>query len=415
MGRVIELELTDMAYGGAAVGRHEGRVVFVPYAIAGERVRVEIVEEKKRYAQARFIEVLTPSPDRAQPPCPHFGPGPEGPCGGCQWQHIAYPAQVHLKQAILADQLRRIGGFSDLSLLPPVPSPSPWAYRNQARFGVGRDGRLGYRALNSQRLIPIRECHIIDPRLLALFQSLDLEPAGLNGVTLRVGTVTEELMLVLEVAGDELPAVETDLPLSCVLQFEDGSSVVLVGEGDWREEVAGRRFRVSAGSFFQVNTPLAEKLVERVLSTLALTGRETVLEAYSGVGLFTAFLAPHAARVIAMESNPSAVADAQINLDEFNHIELYQAEAEEVLPVLEVALDAAVLDPPRTGCAPAVIDALIRLRPSRLVYVSCDPATLARDCRRLAAGGYRLAATQLVDMFPQTYHIESVSLLIAQD
>jgi 23S rRNA (uracil1939-C5)-methyltransferase len=415
MGQVIDLELTDMAYGGAAVGRHEGRVVFVPYAIAGERVRVEIVEEKKRYAQARFMEVLTPSPDRVQPPCPHFGPGPEGPCGGCQWQHIAYPAQVRFKQAILADQLRRIGGFSNPPLLPPVPSPSPWAYRNQARFGVSPDGRLGYRAMNSQRILPIRECHIIDPRLLALFQSLDLEPAGLNGVTLRVGTATEELMLVLEIAGDELPAVETDLPLSCVLQFEDGSSVVLVGEGDLVEEVAGRRFRVSAGSFFQVNTPLAEKLVERVLSYLALTGRETVLEAYSGVGLFTAFLAPHAARVIAIESDPSAVADAQVNLDEFNHIELYQAEAEEVLPMLGVALDAAVLDPPRTGCAPAVIDALIRLRPSRLVYVSCDPATLARDCRRLAAGGYRLAATQLVDMFPQTYHIESVSLLVAQD
>ncbi|MER3544060.1 MAG: 23S rRNA (uracil(1939)-C(5))-methyltransferase RlmD [Chloroflexota bacterium] len=415
MGQVIDLELTDMAYGGAAVGRREGRVVFVPYAIAGERVRVEIVEEKKRYAQARLMEILTPSPDRVQPPCPHFGPGPEGPCGSCQWQHIAYPAQVRFKQAILADQLRRIGGFSDLSLLPPVPSPSPWAYRNQARFGVSPDGRLGYRAMNSQRILPIRECHIIDPRLLTLFQSLDLEPAGLNGVTLRVGTATDELMLVLEVAGDERPAVETDLPLSCVLQFEDGSSVVLVGEGDLMEEVAGRRFQVSAGSFFQVNTPLAEKLVERVLNYLALTGRETVLEAYSGVGLFTAFLAPQAARVIAIESNPSAVADAQINLDEFNHIELYQAEAEEVLPVLEVALDAAVLDPPRTGCAPAVMDALIRLRPSRLVYVSCDPATLARDCRRLAAGGYRLAATQLVDMFPQTYHIESVSLLIAQD
>lgn len=414
MGRVIELELTDMAYGGAAVGRYEGRVVFVPYAIAGERVRVEIVEEKKRYAQARLIDVLAPSPDRVQPPCPHFGPGPEGPCGGCQWQHIAYPAQVRFKQAILADQLQRIGGFSDPPLLSPVPSPSPWGYRNQARFGVSPDGQLGYRAMNSQRIIPIRECHIIDPRLLALFQALDLEPAGLEGVTLRLGTATEELMLVLEMAGDEVPALETDMPLSCVLLFRDGSSVVLVGEGDLVEEVAGRRFHISAGSFFQVNTHLAEKLVERVLSYLALTGCETVLEAYSGVGLFTAFLAPHAARVIAIESNPSAVADAQVNLDEFNHIELYQAEVEEVLPVLEMALDAAVLDPPRAGCAPAVIDALIRLRPPRIVYVSCDPATLARDCKRLAMGGYRLAATQLVDMFPQTYHIESVSLLTAQ-
>lgn len=411
MGEVFELELSGMAYGGAAVGRYQGRAIFVPYAIAGERVRAEVVEDRRRYANARLVEVLVPSPDRVQSPCPHFGPGPEGPCGGCQWQHIAYPAQLRFKQQVLAEQLRRIGGFADPPLRPPVPSPSPWAYRNQARFGVDQQGRLGYRALNSHRIVPIRECHILDPRLLELFQSLDLDLPGLKSLTLRVGTASGELMMVMETEGDEPPELETDLPVSVVLHLRDGTSAVLVGNSDIVEEVAGRAFHISAGSFFQVNTPLAEAMVERVLSCLALKGTETVLDAYSGVGLFTAHIAPHAARVIAIEADPAAVTDAEINLDEFSHIELYQAAVEDVLPTLEVTLDAAVLDPPRAGCAPAVLDALIRLGPPRLVYVSCDPSTLARDCQRLAAGGYRLAEVQLFDLFPQTYHIESISLL----
>jgi len=411
MGEVFELELSGMAYGGAAVGRHQGRAIFVPYAIAGERIWAEIVEDRRRYAHARLVEVLAPSPDRVQPPCPHFGPGPAGPCGGCQWQHIAYPAQLRFKQEVLADQLRRIGGFADPPLQPPVPSPLPWAYRNQARFGVDREGRLGYRAFNSHRIVPIRECHILDPRLLELFQSLDLDLPGLKSLTLRVGTTSGELMMVMETEGDEPPALETDLPVSVVLYLRDGTSAVLVGNSDIVEEVAGRTFHISAGSFFQVNTPLAEAMVRRVLSHLALKGSETVLDAYSGVGLFTAHIAPRAARVIAIEADPAAVTDAEVNLDEFSHIELYQAAVEDVLPALEVTLDAAVLDPPRAGCAPAVLDALIRLGPPRLVYVSCDPSTLARDCQRLAAGGYRLAEVQLFDLFPQTYHIESISLL----
>jgi 23S rRNA (uracil1939-C5)-methyltransferase len=412
----IELQLTGMAYGGAAVGRHEGRAIFVPLAIAGERVRAEIVEDKGRYANARLVEVLTPSPDRVEPRCPHFGPGPEGPCGGCQWQHIAYLAQVRFKHEILADQLRRVGGFADPPLLPPVPSGSPWAYRNQTRFGVARgEGRLGYRAPNSQRIIPIRECHIIDERLLALYQDLDLELSGLKSLALRVGTATDELMMVLDTEGDEAPALETDLPISVALQFRNGTSATLVGTSDIVEEVNGRAFYISAGSFFQVNTPLAGAMVQQVLAHLDLKGDETVLDAYSGVGLFTAFIAPHAARVIAIESNASAVADAQINLDEFDNVALYQADVEDVLPTLDGVLDAAVLDPPRTGCAPGVLDALIRLRPARIVYISCDPSTLARDCKGAAAGGYHLAATQLFDVFPQTYHIESISLLAAEE
>lgn len=404
------LRLTGIAHGGAALGRHEGRVVFVPYAIPGETVRVEITEDKGHHAFARLVEVLEPSPDRVAPPCPYFGPTG---CGGCQWQHIAYAAQLRLKAAIVADQLTRIGGIADPPVHPTLPDPSGWAYRNHAQFHPAPDGGLGFQCAASNDTISIDECHILHPLLADLYAALDLDLAGLLRLSLRAGTATGERMVIFEMEDDLPPALELDLPVSCVLLLSDGQHANLVGSNYIHETVAGRTYRISAPSFFQVNTPQAGELVRLVLEYLDLRGGETVLDAYCGVGLFTVPLAERAGLVTAIEASPAAVEDLLENAAEFDNVDVIEGPVEAVLPDLNAPLDGAVVDPPRAGLDRFALDALVERHPARLVYVSCDPATLARDAQRLVAAGYRLAAVQPVDLFPQTYHVESVALFTA--
>jgi 23S rRNA (uracil1939-C5)-methyltransferase len=419
---MIELTITSLSHAGEGIGRDAGRAIFVPFALPGERVRVEIVEERKNFSRADLIEVLKPSPERTAPRCPHHfalpgssphpDPLPFGAraCGGCQLQHLVYPAQLAFKQETVIEQLTRVGGFAEPPVRAILPAPDLFGYRNQMQFALAPEGRLGLRASRSEVVIPIRECHIAAPALMELFGHIRIESAPeLEYVTLRAGA--EDELIVFEAAGDA-PEVELDLPVSAALLRPGGESFALANRSYLIESVKGRAFRVSAGSFFQVNTAVAELLVEQVLSALALRGGETVLDLYCGVGLFSAFIAPLAARVVGVESFEAAVDDAAVNLDEFDNIEIYAAPAEEVLPGLEVRADAVVLDPPRAGCALEVIDALIQLRAPRLVYVSCDPAAFARDAGRLCAGGYALDWVQPLDMFPQTYHVECVGLFV---
>lgn len=405
------LRLTGIAHGGAALGRHEGRVIFVPYAIPGETVRVEITEDKGHHAFASLLEVVEPSPERVAPPCPYFGPTG---CGGCQWQHVAYPAHLRFKAAIVADQLARIGGIADPPVHPTLPDPSGWAYRNHAQFHPAPGG-LGFRCAASNETVAIDECRILHPLLADLYAALDLELTGLLRLSLRAGTATGERMLVFEMEDDLPPALELDLPVSCVLLLSDGQHANLIGSNHIHETVAGRTYRISAPAFFQVNTPQAGELVRLVLEYLDLRGGETVLDAYCGVGLFTAPLAERAGLVTAIEVSPAAVADLLENTALFDNVDVIEGPVEAVLPDLDTPLDAAVVDPPRTGLDRFALDALVERHPVRLVYVSCDPATLARDAKRLVAAGYHLAAVQPVDLFPQTYHIESVALFVAEN
>jgi 23S rRNA (uracil1939-C5)-methyltransferase len=403
----ITLQLTDMAHGGDALGRHEGKVIFVPYAMPGEEALVEIVEDKGRYARGRLVEILSPSPHRTDPPCPHFGPGK---CGGCQWQHIAYPAQLELKAAVVGGQLARIGRLPDVPVKQPIPSASSWRYRNHVQFSVSDDGRLGFVATNGRRVETIEVCYLLHPILEELFVALDLELPELARLSLRAGVNTGDLMMIFETQDDMPPALESDLPVSCVLLLSDGTPVNLIGNNYVTEVVAGRRFRISATSFFQVNTAAAEELVRVVGEYLAPAGDETLLDAYCGVGTFALSLADKVGHVIGIEENVGAVADARLNAAELANVVLIEGSVEAILPKLDRRIDLAVLDPPRQGCKPEALRALVELAPRRIVYVSCDPATLARDARRLTGGGYQLVEVQPVDMFPQTYHIESVAL-----
>jgi 23S rRNA (uracil1939-C5)-methyltransferase len=398
-----------MAHGGDAIGRHKGRAIFVPYSIPGEQVRAEIIDDRKRYARAKLIEVLEPSQARVEPRCPYFG---YDKCGGCQWQHIDTTVQTRMKGLITIDQLQRIGKFESPAVFEPIPDEVGWEYRNHALFRVDPDGRLGFLAARSHNVYPIKDCLILHPLLSQLFQSLDMVYPELEWLELRAGTATNNLMLLLQAKEEESPSLEVDFPLSIVQIRHDDAVAPLIGLDYILEHVHDQEFRISATSFFQVNSAQAAQLVNIVMGALDLKGHEHVLDAYCGVGLFTAFIAEEAGSVTGIEVNPPAVADARHNLAHLDNATLLEGPVLAMIHEVNRKIDAVLVDPPRTGLEPEVVDALDECSPERIVYVSCDPATLARDCSRLVKHGYSLEWVQPVDLFPQTYHIENVALLV---
>lgn len=415
---IVTLEFETMAQGGEALAREaNGRVVFVPYAIAGETARVEIVESRRGFARGRVLQVLKPAASRITPRCPHFPPTPEAGgngitglwCGGCQWQHIAYDAQLQFKTQIVRDQFARVAKIPNAPVLPMLPSTREWDYRNNMQFIVEEDGKLCLQAPSSHDLMPIQVCYIMDEPIREMFSSLELDPESFDGVTLRAGENTGERFMILESQDPETPEIETDEPISIAFRSDD-VTVPILGKEFLTEKVGEQVFRISPDAFFQVNTAMAGTLVELVLDYLAPRADETVLDGYSGVGLFGLALAPHVARVVEVEENPYAVEDAQYNVRDRQNMEFHIGRVEEVLPKLHATLNLAVIDPPRAGMERAALDALAARKPRAIAYVSCDTATLARDAARLIEQGYRLVKVQPVDLFPQTHHIECVAL-----
>lgn len=387
-GDTLTLELTDIAFHGASIGRHDGQVVFADYGIPGETSAVLIEKVKRSMLLARVVEPVEPSADRVEPPCPYFGV-----CGGCQWQHIAYERQLELKTHVVAEQLRRIGKFDDAPMSPMIGCPNPYGYRNNARFTTSPDGELGYisRPGSGRRFMRIDRCLIMDDAINDALAQMQGRAQVKHQVVVRHGEHTGDLLI-----QQDLSELVPELPSG----------------GDYYEEVLlGTRFRVSASSFFQTNTIQAETLARLAIERMALAGGETVVDAYAGVGTFAALVAPLAQRVIAIEESPSALEDARVNLAPFPNVEYHSGKVEKILPELEVEPDVILLDPSRTGMAQRAIDGVLKHRARRVVYVSCDPATLARDLRILVDGGYRLLDVTPVDMFPQTYHIEAVATL----
>lgn len=403
----IEVELTAMAHGGSALGRHERRTIFVPYTIPGERVLARITQDKGRVAFAEGVHLLEASADRVFPRCPHFGPGR---CGRCHWQHIDYPAQLLLKQDVLADQLARIGGFEDADVQPVVPSVQEWAYNYHMTMTAAENGQPGFLATDEKRIIVIDECHIMHPDLLSLYYAIDLQFDGLRRLRMQIDSDGSP-MLILTMQDDNAPELHADLPASVNMLLSDHEPVNLIGQSHSRYEVAGRIFRVTAGSEFRPHVAQLPALAGLVLDALAVQPDEIVLDLYGGVGFFSAFLAEQGALVTMIESYPPAVTDAETNLDDLENVDLIEGAVEDVLPDLEERYDAAVLDPPGEGLSVEVIDTLAAMQISRLAYVSSDPATLARDAKRLCQQGYVLRAVWPIDLAPQTYFIDSVALL----
>ena len=412
MTQIFELELTAMAHGGSALGRLEGRVIFVPYTIPGETARVELVETRERWGRGRLLEILEPSPHRIEPPCPHFGADK---CGGCQFQHIAYEAQAEYKREVVIDQLARLGGLGDAHVLEIIGAADPWAYRNHVQFSTTPEGQLGFLTADTHHVIPVEECLILDPLLEELWEALDIDWPQLHRLSLRCGSASGDRMAIFELDHYEDFDIEVDFAVSCVILLADGETVVLMGNSHLEEQVAGRSFRISANSFFQVNTAGAEALVAVVHDALAPKSSDSLLDLYCGVGLFGLSLADRVGRVLGVESDPSAAADFRHNAQGLDQVELIEGKAQAVLSQIQEPVDLVLLDPPRSGAGQKVIDQLVLLEPRRIVYVSCDPATLARDARRLTESGFVLREVQPVDLFPQTYHVESVALFVRQE
>ena len=405
MAKTLDLNFEGLAYPGQTFGRDEaGRMIFAPFGLPGEQAQVVITEEHKHWAQAQILEILHPAPQRISPRCCHFMT-----CGGCHYQHMPYEMQLTVKQDIVRSQLERIGAIQDPKVQSTIPSPSPWHTRNHMQYHLDPQGRLGFRAARSDQVVTIEECYLPDENLSDLWPRLDLDrSAGIERIALRSGSEGSRMIVFYS---DKYPQMELALDLTAsVVWLAPEEMFVLAGDEYLIMEVLHRPFRVSAGSFFQVHTELAGELVQHSLDAMQPQPNDTVFDLYAGAGLFSAFIALAGAQVIAVEESPWATRDFEMNLDEFEHVALYQATVEETLPSLTIKPESVIVDPPRAGLGRNVVQQLIELCPSRIAYVSCDPATLARDAKRLIEGGYRLDRTIPFDLFPQTYHIETLSL-----
>ncbi len=390
-GRLLTLKLDGLGRQGEALAEDGGKQVFVFGGIPGETVVAEVTAERRGYVAAQVVEVLDSSPDRVAPECGYFGA-----CTGCQWQHIDYDRQLEMKREAVVDTLARVGGV-EVDVLPTLASPDRLGYRNHARFTVSKQGgRLGFVHKERRRHVEIEKCLLMAPWINQALDALQGRVAETTQLSLRYGVNTGSFLL--------QPTFQNmDVPLAS-------------GQKHYEEEMLGQRFQVSSPSFFQVNTRQAERMAELVMDELRLDGSQTVVDAYAGVATFAALMAGRAKRVIAVEESSSALTDARVNVAGIGNVELHRARTEDVLMGLAGSgVDAVVLDPPRAGCMPGTLDALLDAPPERIVYVSCEPETLARDLAVLTAGPFVIARTQPVDMFPQTRHVETVVTLVRDD
>ena len=383
-----KLRLCPESWGrlGEATTVVNGHRVFVFGGIPGEEVVAEVFRERRGYVAARVVEVLKPSPHRIAAPCPYFGP-----CTGCQWQHVSYEAQLQIKRDIVVDALERVGGFDQPPVTAALPSLDRYGYRNHARFTIGKDGSLGFVNRESRQMVPVDSCMIMDPSVNRILGELQGHCAETSQLSVRCGVNTGDFLV--------QPTLKT------------AEVSVATGQKHYVEALRGRRFRVASPSFFQVNIRQLDRLVDLVKEELGLSGSELVVDAYAGVGTFALLLAPYARRVIAIEESPAAVEDALANANDAPGVEFIQGKTEQVLSELDERPQGLILDPPRKGCHPSALEALKRLKPQRVVYVSCDPATLARDLKSLCRETFFLEKVRPVDMFPQTHHVECIATL----
>ena len=401
------VETTDITHQGYAMGRVDGKPTFAAYALPGELVEVTLTEERRDYAIGVAGTVLKPSADRAAPPCPYFSP--DG-CGGCQWQHADYAAQLRYKTRIVAEQFRRIGRLPAAEVRPAIASPAPYAYRTHATFSVNPAGALCFVGPDGETLQPIDQCLLLRPELQALLARLHgLNFRGAKRVRLQSGSDPGDLAVILSGEPNALDPISAALD-GASLVIQQGEETRAITARTWLTyTIAGRSFRASAGGFFQVNLAQAQVLV-RLVQDQVPERVAHVVDLYAGVGLFTAFLAERAQKVTSIEEYRPAVRDARRNLAGFGSVDARVGAVEQAIRFVARPVDVVVTDPPRAGMKGDALAGLLALQPTRIVYVSCEPSTLARDARQLVESGYRLDFVQPVDMFPQTYHIESVAV-----
>jgi 23S rRNA (uracil1939-C5)-methyltransferase len=409
----LDLELTSIAQGGAAVGRYEGRVVFAHGGLPGEHVRVRLYDRQKSFANGTVSQIYQAAPERVDPR--------DATAHHADWQHIEYAAQLRFKQQIVREQLAHLGGLGSVDVAPTIAAPDPWGYRNSATLHGDGQGQLGYYAPGTRRVIDRDHDPLLRSELNAALRALRAALAAsqdtlLREATLRVGSDDGAVLGVVQGTGNLRALAErwaAELPsLGGVVARRKRIVEGLYGAPALHERVAGVKLRVGATSFFQVHSAQAETMVQQALAWLAPRRGLRVIDAYCGVGTFALPLALWGAGVVGVEEQPEALDDARWSAARLGgDVELRQGKVEDVLETLDGAFDAILVDPPRRGCEPATLAAIRRLAPQRVVYVACHPGTLARDLQKLTHDGFRVVLVQPIDMFPQTHHIEAMVLL----
>ncbi len=455
-GQQLEISIDNLTDKGEGVGRYEDRVVFVGDTVTGDRILTRLVRVKRKYAHGKLEELLEASPHRIRPQCIVADK-----CGGCQWQHVDYQYQLEAKRHLVIQNLERIGEFTQPPVDPVLPSPSPLDYRNKATYPVriSSTGQVqaGYYQKKSHRLINLNQCPVQDQRLNPLLSEIkqDIQKRGwlvynesrrqgvIRHLSLRIGRRTGQMLLTLIVTQRQLPGLEMQAeawlqqypqlvgvcininPHTTNIIFSSETYCVM-GRPYLREEFAGLKFLLRPDTFFQVNTEVTEAVLNVILDELNLQGQEVLVDAYCGIGTLTLPLAQRLQQlrstetastqpqVIGIEVQAAAVQQAYQNaeLNDITNVTFQVGNVQNCLPKLTVKPDIVLLDPPRKGCNRAVIETLLEMQPQRIVYMSCKPATLARDLKILChSGHYKLTRVQPADFFPQTSHIECVAFL----
>lgn len=439
------MDITGLTHEGQGVGKIEGFVVFVDGVLPGENVDIKIVKQTKSYAVGRLVNINKPSENRIKPFCPVFDK-----CGGCAVQHMTYQAQLDFKKDTVLQNIRRIGGIQDVVVNDTIGMENPYKYRNKVQYPVGWDNgeiTIGFYETRSHNIIDGSLCDIQPDesnKIRDIVRSF-CKDAGiaiydektgkglLRHVMVRKGFRTNEIMVVLVINGDKLLKSD-DLVKKLLEEFPDIKSIILnvntkntniilgnkniciYGQMYITDFIGSFKFEISPLSFFQVNPIQTEVLYEKALEYAGLSGNETVFDLYCGIGTISLYLSQRAKRVIGVEVVPDAISDARRNaeLNGITNVEFLVGEAEKVIPDMYsqgVKADVVVVDPPRKGCDEVLLSTLVEMQPQRIVYVSCNPSTLARDLKYLTEHGFEVKEVQPVDMFPWTGHVECVVLM----
>lgn len=440
------INIEDIGSDGEGIGKHEGFTLFVKNTIIGDKVKVKVMKAKKSYGYARLLEIIDASPYRVDPKCPLAGK-----CGGCSMQHLDYTKQLEYKQNKVKNCLERIGGFHNIEMKPIIGMKEPFYYRNKAQFPVGKnkEGKIaiGFYAGGTHSIIDTSHCYIqaeinevIMGKIRAFLEEFHIsiydenENKGLvRHILTRVGFTTGELMVCIIINGGDLPHKEELIQSLCQIPKMTSISininkektnvilgdkvVTLWGQPYITDFIGNIKYQISPLSFYQVNPVQTKVLYETALSYADLHGDEVVWDLYCGIGTISLFLAQKAKQVYGVEIVPQAIEDARRNaeINKITNAEFFVGAAEEILPMKyrenAICADVIVVDPPRKGCEESLLNTIVQMSPKRIVYVSCDPATLARDLRYLCDGGYQVDKVQVVDQFGHSVHVETIVLM----
>ena len=392
-GDQFQTTLNGINDSGETLSEIRGAPVEVTGGLPGEKVVVEVQKRFPERIVAKVVEVLEQAEERVVPECEYFLT-----CSGCQWQHASYDYQLQLKQARVQREIDKYQSLSQVVVDATIGSESQLGYRNHGRFTVGKKddgGKIGYINAVTRRFVKIDRCLLMNEQINKVLDLAQDNVAGQTQMAIRAGSNTDSML------------IQPRMNLSHI--------GLVTGEQHYEEEVRGFRFRVAASSFFQVNTSQLSRAIDEVRDLLELDGTEVMVDAYCGVGVFTVLLAPYVRKIVGIEESASAIEDAGLNSKDILNIEFVEGKTEHILNTLNQHIDVLLLDPPRVGCHPDVLDSVIKLKPEKVLMISCEPEAMARDLNLLCSTGiYSLETIRPVDMFPQTRHVETISMLRLQ-